>query len=201
MNTLVDQQQTQSDNYVENLSSIKHESLISQISSKKLPIVTAQPLTSEVNLTKKEISFATNTQNSQNQHASLFDTQPVNISNSQINQTNNKKNISSLPVVSVTSPNNPSLKPQSSPLPLVKTTPSSKSNSQQPNLSDRNSISNTDSSSPKRTFASSVSPTETSVSTIATKNINIDVDAIASQVERKLMRKLVIESERRGKIR
>ncbi|MHC0066379.1 hypothetical protein ACWATR_26270 [Nostoc sp. UIC 10890] len=190
LNNLADQQETQADN----LSSVKHENLIYQISSKQLPIVTAQPLTPQVNLNKQKISF------SQNQPATIFNTQPVTISTSQINQSNHKQNISPLPVVSVTSPSNPSLKPESLPLPIAKTNPSSKSNSQQSNLSNRNSISNTDSSSPPRSFASPVSPTETSVSPIATQS-NIDVDAIASQVERKLMRRLVIESERRGKNR
>ncbi|MEA5622910.1 hypothetical protein [Nostoc sp. UHCC 0251] len=193
LNNLAGQQQTQADNETSNLSSIKHE-------SKKLPIVTAQPLTPQVDLTKKEISFAINSPTYQSQPATSLNTQPFTISTSQINQNNHKQNISSLPVVSVTSVSNPSLKPQSLPLPGAKTTPSSRSNSQQSNLSNHNSISNMDSSSPPRTFTSSVSSIETSVSPIATQS-NIDVDAIANQVERKLMRRLVIESERRGKNR
>ncbi|WP_445626958.1 hypothetical protein [Nostoc sp. DSM 114167] len=176
LNNLADQQQTQADNYAGNLSSIKHQ-------SKQLPIVTAQ-----ANLTQQEISFAINSVSYQNQPATLVNTQPVTVSTSQNNQTNHKQNISSLPLVSVTSASNPSLKAQSLLLPGAKNTSSSKSNSQQSN---RNSISNTDSLSPPITFASPVSP-------IATQS-NIDVDAIASQVERKLMRRLVVESERRGK--
>ncbi|NEU81196.1 hypothetical protein [Nostoc sp. UIC 10630] len=191
LNNLAGQQQAQADN----LSSTKHENLISQISSKKLPIVTAQPISPQVNLTKQKISFAINSPTSQNKPVSALDTQPVTISTSQINH---KQNTSPLPLVSVSSASNPSLKPQSLPLPGAKTTPSSKSNSHQANISNRNSISNTD--SPPITFSSPVSPIETSVSPIATQS-NIDVDAIASQVERKLMRRLVIESERRGKNR
>ncbi|MEJ6483248.1 hypothetical protein N0Y54_18325 [Nostoc punctiforme UO1] len=187
LNNLADQQ-TQADNYAGNLSSIKHE-------SKQLPIVTAQ-----ANLTKQEISFAINSLSSQNQPATFLNTEPVTVYTSEINQNNHKQNITPLPLVSVTSASNPSLKAQSLPLPGAKTTPSSKSNSQQSNLSNHNSISNTDSSSPPISFASPVSPIETSISPIATKS-NIDVDAIASQVERKLMRRLVIESERRGKNR
>lgn len=200
LNNLADKQQTQAENYGDNISSVKHEKLISQISSKQLPIVTAQPLTPQVNLNQQKISFAINSPTFQNQPATTLNTQPVTISNSQINQNNHKQIISPLPVVSVTSPSNPSLKPESLPLKIAKTTPSSKSNSQQSNQSNRNSISNTDSSSLPRSFASPVSPTETSVSPIATQS-DIDVDAIASQVERKLMRRLIIESERRGKNR
>ncbi|QMS92065.1 hypothetical protein HUN01_32340 [Nostoc edaphicum CCNP1411] len=200
LNNLADQQETQADNYGDNISLVKHENLIYQISSKQLPIVTAQPLTPQVNLNKQKISFAINSPTFQNQPATTLNKQPVTISTPQINQSNHKQNISPLPVVSVTSPSNPSLKTESLPLPIAKATPSSKSNSQQSNLPNRNSISNTDSSSPPRSFTSPVLPTETSVSPIATQS-NIDVDAIASQVERKLMRRLVIESERRGKNR
>ncbi len=181
LNMLVEQP-TQSNSYAENL--------ISQISSQELPIVPAQSLKFQNNLTNQEIKNAISP-SYQNQNVTIINTQPVNISDSQINQTNNQQNISSLPLVSVSSSDNSSLKPQSLPLPLAKTTPSSKSNSQQPNLSNRNSTSN----------PSSLSSTETSVSPIATRNVDIDVNAIASQVERKLMRKLVIESERRGKNR
>jgi hypothetical protein len=179
-------QQTQVDNYAGNLSLIKHE-------PKQLPIVTAQPLSPQANLPQQEISFAINSLTSQNKSGKFLNTQPITVSTSQINQTNHKQNISSLPLVSVTSTSNPSLKAQSLPLAGAKTTPSSRSNSQQSNLSNHNLISNIDSSSPPITFASPVSP-------IATQS-NIDVDAIASQVERKLMRRLVIESERRGKNR
>ncbi|MBD2449055.1 hypothetical protein H6G76_18220 [Nostoc sp. FACHB-152] len=183
---------------VENFNLSKYENFLSQTYSEELPIVTAQSLKFQNHLTNNAVTNAIS-QISQNQNPTFINTQPVNIS--QINQTNNKQNISSLPLLSITSPSNPSQKPQSSPLPLAKATPSSKSNNQQPNLSNRNSNSNTDSSSNPRTFTSSSSPTETSVSPLATRNVDIDVNAIASQVERKLMRKLVIESERRGKNR
>ncbi|HEY9694198.1 MAG TPA: hypothetical protein V6D15_18495 [Oculatellaceae cyanobacterium] len=126
------------------------------------------------------------------QPASIVNTQPVNLSISQINQT------SPLAIVSVTSLTTPSSKAQSLPLPLAKTTLSSRSINQQPNLSSNNSISNTDSASSTRTFTSPLSLKETSVSPVATQP-HIDVDTIANQVERKLMRRLVIESERRGK--
>jgi hypothetical protein len=179
---------------VEKLNLSKYENFVSQTSAKELPIVTPQSLKSQTHLNNKEIA---NVISKMYQNTTIINTQPVNIS--QNNQTDNKQNISSLPRVSVTSPSNPSLKPQSLPLPLAKTISSSKSNSQQPNLSNHNSISNTDSSSNPRTFANPSSPAETSVSPLATRSVDIDVNAIASQVERKLMRKLVIESERRGK--
>ncbi|AFY33611.1 hypothetical protein [Calothrix sp. PCC 7507] len=184
LHTLGFPKQTQPDTYSKTIRSIQHKKLASHILSKNLIIVTAQP-----NLTENKTS--------QNQPASILNTQPVNIDNLQINQSNHNKNISPLPLVSITSANNPSLKPQSSPLPLAKTTPSSKSISQQSYLSQQSQF-KTDSSSPPKTFVHPISPTETSVSPNITQ-ANIDVDSIASQVERKLMRRLVIESERRGK--
>ncbi|QLE58021.1 hypothetical protein [Nostoc sp. TCL26-01] len=147
-------EKTDTTNTTDYLISIKHENLISQI-SQRLPIVTAQPPTSQVNLT------------------------------------NHKQDISPLPLISINSINNQSSKPQPLPLPIAKS-----NQNQQLNLSKPNSISNTNLSSPTQTF----SPRETAVSPIANSS-SIDINAIASQVERKLMRRLVIESERRGKSR
>jgi hypothetical protein len=55
-------------------------------------------------------------------------------------------------------------------------------------------------SSPPKIIASAAPPTETAISSLAS-SAKVDIDAIAVQVERKLMRRLVIESERRGKTR
>ncbi|MBD2438759.1 hypothetical protein [Nostoc sp. FACHB-110] len=114
------------------------------------------------------------------------------------NQTHSQKNINPLPLTIVIPTNHTPLKPKSAPLPLAKITSSSKSNSQPVN---HHPTSNTDYSSPPRSITPPVSSTKTSVSSITTKNTDIDIDAIASQVERKLMRRIVIESERRGKNR
>ncbi|GAX37259.1 hypothetical protein [Nodularia sp. NIES-3585] len=122
----------------------------------------------------------------------------------QVQQVNNSTNLkpqsysTNLPIVSVTSVINPPAKTES--LPLAKTAPFSTSNNQQPNLSNRNpKISTTDSfSSPSQSFSSPFSSLQTSASPTTTQS-NIDVNSIANQVERKLMRRLVIESERRGK--
>ncbi|MCP6760382.1 MAG: hypothetical protein NHB32_16950 [Fischerella sp. CENA71] len=181
LHTFDSPQQTQKKHYSGNFELIKRQILESNTAYTNFPIVTAQSPNSQAKLSNQKTSL---------------------VNNSPINQNHHNQNISPLTQISVTSPINPPLKPQSSPLPLAKTTPSSRSISQQPTLSNQNSrASTTDSlSSPPRTFASSLSTPETSISPIATQS-NIDVDSIANQVERKLMRRLVIESERRGKIR
>ncbi len=179
------------------------------ISDESLPIIQAKlqnyspsqsflPIADDLNtsVSSKQTSQDDYVEN-ENFSSQLYAIKSPNYQN-QSETTRNKQtvNISPLPLISVTSSTNPSLKPYSLPLPLAKTTSSSRSISQQPNLN-RNSGSNTDSSTPR-----TLSPTETSVSPIKTQSkVEIDVDSIASQVERKLMRKLVIESERRGKNR
>ncbi len=55
-------------------------------------------------------------------------------------------------------------------------------------------------SSLPKIIASAAPPTETAISSLPA-SAKVDIDAIAVQVERKLMRRLVIESERRGKTR
>jgi len=55
-------------------------------------------------------------------------------------------------------------------------------------------------SSLPKIIPSAAPPTETAISSLPT-SAKVDIDAIAVQVERKLMRRLVIESERRGKTR
>ncbi|NES73544.1 MAG: hypothetical protein F6K24_54310 [Okeania sp. SIO2D1] len=159
-----------------------------------MPTVTTQPLTSQVNLTEKEISFARDAPNYQNQS--------FNISNSQIKTSNSNQKKYPL-TTPITSPINSKLKSQPLPLYLGKNRPLSNSISQQPNLSNQNPTgANTNFSSSPKIYANPSPPTETSVSTMANKsNSKIDVDAIANKVERKLMRRLVIESERRGKIK
>ncbi|NEQ37481.1 MAG: hypothetical protein F6K40_14880 [Okeania sp. SIO3I5] len=187
-------QPQQDDNYSTQINSIKQKNLESQISSQKLPIVTTQPLTSQANFTEKKISFAREEPNYQNQS--------FNISNSQIKPNNTNQNIYPL-TTPVTSPINSKLKSQPLPLYAGKNRPLSNSISQQPNLSNQNPIgANTNSSSSPKIYANPSVPTETSVSTMANKsNSKIDIDAIANKVERKLMRRLIIESERRGKSR
>ena len=154
----------------------KKENLVTDTSLNNLPIVTTQPSTDNStyknNSTKKEISINRKSSNSQNNH---------------------------LPVVPITS----SIKTpeQNQSLPLTKNTslPQIITNSQ-PNLSNN-------SSSPPKVLTNPSSPTETIISPLANQSnstnskTDIDVDTIVNQVERKLMRRLVIESERRGKTR
>lgn len=52
-----------------------------------------------------------------------------------------------------------------------------------------------------KVFAVSSPPTETRISPIQTTPPKVNLEAIADQVERKIMRRLVIESERRGQKR
>ncbi len=192
-NTLVTPKPTQQDNYdPEKSSSIKYKKSNVEFPAQEFPLETVQPLTSPINLTEEKVRNTTNYQN-----------QLFYISQSQINQNNNNQNISTLPIVPVTSQINSSLQTRSSPLPLANNTPLSNSISQKPNISNQNSrgsnTANFAASSPK-IFASPSPPTQTFVSAMETQP-KIDLDAITSQVEKKIMRRLVIESERRGKIR
>ena len=52
-----------------------------------------------------------------------------------------------------------------------------------------------------KVFAAPFPPTETRISPMQTAPPKVDLEAIAYQVERKIMRRLVIESERRGQKR
>jgi|GEM_PF-3322007 hypothetical protein len=167
LNTIAIPKTEQNYNYSENLNSIKTDNIVSQTTSTNYPIVTPQPLTSQVHVTDEEISL----------------TPSFNTSESHYNSDNN--------IVSVISPIISTVKPQALPLYLAKSPPLSTSINQQSNFS------NTASSA--KNLPTSVLPKETELSPIANQaNSNIDVDIIANQVERKLMRRLVIESERRG---
>ena len=185
-NTLVTPKPTQQDNYdPEKSSSIKYKKSNGELPAQEFPIVTVQPLTSPINLTDAEVRNKPNYQN-----------QVFNISQSQINQ-----NIATLPIVTVTSQVNSSLQTRSTPLPLANNNLVSNSISQKTNLSNQNSrASNTDTASSPRVFASPSLPTQTFVSAMETQP-KMDLDAITSQVEKKIMRRLVVESKRRGKIR
>ncbi|MGK7924979.1 MAG: hypothetical protein AB4290_06915 [Spirulina sp.] len=123
------------------------------------------------------------------------------IPNLKINQTQSHENIDSLPIISAASPINSPVKFQSLPLYPAKNSASGthqQSNRSNPNLRELN----TNVSSSPRIFAPPSPPTETFIAPNADRSPpKVDVDAIASQVERKLMRRLVIESERRGKNR
>ena len=110
----------------------------------------------------------------------------------------NYQNNHHLPVVTITPSINTPEKNQ--PLPLTKNYSSSPITSTQPNLS------NNISSSLPKVLPLPSPPAETIVSPLANQSNSqnlkkIDVDTIVNQVERKLMRRLVIESERRGKTR
>lgn len=99
-----------------------------------------------------------------------------------------------LPVVSANQPEN--IQAKAPPLLLAtKTTPGQNASSlpQKQNLEQVSPL--------PQIFAASAPPSETAISTLATPPPRIDLDALTHQVERKLMRRLVIESERRGKAR
>ncbi len=185
-------QSTQSNNQVKDVNLIKRENLISEI-----PIVNPQPIISQINLYQSEISSTINSPVNQNQPVDSK-TQSMENFNSEINQNHHQINNRSLPLVLVNSRITSPVNPQS--LPLAKPTPSLRSNNQQPNLPNRNSISNTESPSIPVTHPLSTTKIESRNSN-SNSNSHIDIDTIASQVERKLMRKLVVESERRGKTR
>ena len=191
-NRLVIPQQTQQNNDGRKKStSIKDKELIVELPAQEFPVVTVQPLAYPMNLAEEEFR---NTPNDQNQ---LF-----NISRSQVQQNNSQQNIDILPVVPVTSQVNTSSQTRSSPLPLANK--SSNSINQKTHQANQNSLgsntSNTAAASSPKIIASSSPPTQTFVSARETQP-KIDLDAITSKVERKIMRRLVIESERRGKIR
>ncbi len=131
-------------------------------------------------------------------------TAPSNILNvsSNINIKNTKGDQNPLPIINPSAPNNLPKSPQIYPL-----------TSTSRNSSSRNSTTTTDSPQTRsetgarelKVFASPSPPTETAVSSMPNQpktdpkiDAKIDVDAIANQVERKLMRRLVVESERRG---
>lgn len=106
----------------------------------------------------------------------------------------NRQNINSLPIVSTL----PHPNSQLLPLSLVKvSTPSTHINPQ-------TNLPNTNSSPSSKIITNSELTKQTSNFTTTNptnQSSNIDIDTIATQVERKIMRRLVIESERRGKIR
>ena len=113
--------------------------------------------------------------------------------------TQNTQNNHNLPLISIaTSIKTPE---KNKPLPLTKNYSSSPIiNNSQTNLSNNNS------SSPPKVLSLPSQPTEKIVSPLSNQSNStnlkkIDIDTIVNQVERKLMRRLVIESERRGKIR
>ncbi|MEY2831144.1 MAG: hypothetical protein RLZZ574_402, partial [Cyanobacteriota bacterium] len=110
----------------------------------------------------------------------------------------NNQNITSLPLVSIIPHTNSHINSQSLPLSLVKSsTPATHINPQ-------TNLSNTNSSSPKIITNPVLTTKQTSIATAAkptNQNSNIEIETIASKVERKIMRRLVIESERRGRIR
>jgi hypothetical protein len=130
-------------------------------------------------------------------------TAPANILNvsSNINIKNIKGNQNPLPIVNPSTPNNLPKSPLYPP------------NNPSQNLDSRSSAPKTASSQTSseagtrelKVFTSPSPPTETVVSSMPNQpqidtqvHTKIDVDAIANQVERKLMRRLVVESERRG---
>ena len=177
-------------NYSTKRNSIKPINLKSQSSFNNLPIVTTQPLISQVNFTEKKIPMSRDSPNSQNTS--------FHISKSEIPPSNRHQMIYPL-ITPITSPMNSQL--QSQPLPLATNTSSSNTIGQEHNNSKQTGIkTNSNSFSSPRILANPAPKTETYVSPMANGlNSKIDVDAIANKVERKIMRRLVIESERRGK--
>ena len=177
-------------NYSTKRKSIKPINLKSQSSFNNLPIVTTQPLISQVNFTEKKIPMSRDSPNSQNTS--------FHISKSEIPPSNRHQMIYPL-ITPITSPMNSQL--QSQPLPLATNTSNSNTIGQEHNNSKQTGIkTNTNSFSSPRILANPAPKTETYVSPMANGlNSKIDVDAIANKVERKIMRRLVIESERRGK--
>ncbi len=113
--------------------------------------------------------------------------------------TQNTQNNHNLPLISIaTSIKTPE---KNKPLPLTKNYSSSPIiNNSQTNLSNNNS------SSPPKVLSLPSQPTEKIVSPLSNQSNStnlkkIDIHTIVNQAEHKLMRRLVIESERRGKIR
>jgi hypothetical protein len=143
-----------------------------------VPIITVQPLNDEQSFKDEQTSLMLNLSNYQNNHQSV-------------------KGYASLPLVSAIPPTNFNFNSQSLPLYLAKNHTQSKPINHQTHLSNLNSA-----SSPRIITNPSLTK-ETSISTTQKQahSKNIDIDTIATQVERKIMRRLVIESERRGKIR
>jgi hypothetical protein len=93
----------------------------------------------------------------------------------------------------------------STPLPLASRSPSlpSSANFDVPRRTAGSSTSLSPQQIPEvpKVFAASSPPTETRISPMQTTPPKINLEAIANQVERKIMRRLVIESERRGQKR
>lgn len=93
----------------------------------------------------------------------------------------------------------------STPLPLASRSPSlsSSANFDVPRRTAGSSTSLSPQQIPEvpKVFAASSPPTETRISPIQTTPPKVNLEAIADQVERKIMRRLVIESERRGQKR
>ena len=195
---LIIQAKQKNNDYSENISSIKSSQKLAQISATNFPIVNAQSLTSKVNFTENKIFLAKKIPNYQDDYLKIS----TNISQGEIKKNNPKKNINSLPLVSVKSPSNSTLKSQSSNLILAKNTSSNSITNQDDLLNQNKKTSNVDAYSSPRIVSNSSLPTETTVSTMTNKtNSKIDIERIASQIERKLMRRLVIENERRGKFK
>lgn len=187
-----------SPNYVEQINS----QITSQIFAANSPIVTsAETSAIAENLISPDLG------SSQDDKLPIVrpkSTTPSNIltASSNINIKNIKGEQNHLPIVNPSVPNNLPKSPQMYPL-----------NSASRNSDSRSSTTKTDSpqtgsetgARELKVFASPSPPTETVVSSMpnqpqidAQVHAKIDVDAIANQVERKLMRRLVVESERRG---
>ncbi|MFN6033575.1 MAG: hypothetical protein ACK48B_05915, partial [Dolichospermum sp.] len=91
------------------------------------------------------------------------------------------------------------------PLPLASRSPSLSSSAnfdvQRRTAGSSPSLSPQQSPEVPKVFAVSSPPTETRISPMQTTPPKVNLEAIADQVERKIMRRLVIESERRGQKR
>ena len=180
----------------------------SNLSSSHLPVASHLPVTNPLNTftASKQTQVENNSENinpSKTENLvtdiSLTNLPIVTTQAADEQKKSNTQNNHNLPLISIaTSIKTPE---KNKPLPLTKNYSSSPIiNNYQTNLSNNNS------SSPPKVLSLPSQPTEKIVSPLSNQSNStnlkkIDVDTIVNQVERKLMRRLVIESERRGKIR
>jgi hypothetical protein len=182
------------------------------VSSSKIPIVSPQLISNNSSFTEilniSEQSLPTiqlKQQNFSQPSPSISIVHPLNTVpitaqplQNRKNLINNHQNITPLPLVPTIPSANSTLISQPLPLSLTKSPVLSNHTNNQTHSSNPNPF-----PSPKIITNSELTK-QTSISTTTNhtnQNSNLDIDTIATQVERKIMRRIVIESERRGKIR
>jgi hypothetical protein len=168
---------------------------INSINKNNLPVAIAKSVNPQINLEEEKL-FAKKIAD----RGDSF----LNVSIPQTKKANSNSDLNSIPLIIINSQiNSISQSPSLPSLPLVSNYSFSKNIDRPTNSSQQNPrISNTDSFSSPQVFSNSLLTKETATAIEANKaNSKIDIDTIADRVERKLMRRLVIEGERRGKIR